>query len=239
MAGADRLPGAYRVYALGVFFSTYREYSAPLSGRRIYLAGARLLDARHPAALSARPTGCTCPSSSPTSCIARRRHPAHPGRGRPRPSVGRPDPAVDLDGGLRPRVRDQGRLALGRVRLHAGRRRQPRRARHDSTRDTVHNVLLVWVAASPSATSSRSPAPVSAPSPAPCEIEAATRERERLARDIHDSVLQVLAMVQRRGARRSAARRRSSAGWRGSRRSRCAPWSPAAWCPSPKRTPHR
>jgi signal transduction histidine kinase len=31
-------------------------------------------------------------------------------------------------------------------------------------------------------------------------IEAATRERERLARDIHDSVLQVLAMVQRRGA---------------------------------------
>jgi len=32
------------------------------------------------------------------------------------------------------------------------------------------------------------------------EIEAASRERERLARTIHDSVLQVLAMVRRRGA---------------------------------------
>jgi signal transduction histidine kinase len=32
------------------------------------------------------------------------------------------------------------------------------------------------------------------------DVEAASRERERLARDIHDSVLQVLALVQRRGA---------------------------------------
>ncbi|HEY0934006.1 MAG TPA: DUF5931 domain-containing protein [Trebonia sp.] len=32
------------------------------------------------------------------------------------------------------------------------------------------------------------------------KVEAASRERERLARDIHDSVLQVLALVQRRGA---------------------------------------
>lgn len=33
------------------------------------------------------------------------------------------------------------------------------------------------------------------------ELEAATRERERLARGIHDSVLQVLSLVQRRGAK--------------------------------------
>ncbi|XVU24617.1 MacS family sensor histidine kinase [Actinoplanes sp. CA-054009] len=32
------------------------------------------------------------------------------------------------------------------------------------------------------------------------ELEAATRERERLAREVHDSVLQVLALVKRRGA---------------------------------------
>ena len=32
------------------------------------------------------------------------------------------------------------------------------------------------------------------------EIEAANRERERLARSIHDSVLQVLSLIQRRGA---------------------------------------
>uniref|UniRef100_A0AAU2VBM2 DUF5931 domain-containing protein n=1 Tax=Streptomyces sp. NBC_00003 TaxID=2903608 RepID=A0AAU2VBM2_9ACTN len=68
------------------------------------------------------------------------------------------------------------------------------------TRDTFHNVILVWIASiaigyivevarASEATLARA-----------LEIEAATRERERLARDIHDSVLQVLAMVQRRGS---------------------------------------
>ncbi|MCT2593330.1 DUF5931 domain-containing protein [Streptomyces sp. N2-109] len=65
--------------------------------------------------------------------------------------------------------------------------------------DTLHNVLLVCVASiaigyvvevarASERTLSRA-----------LQIEAATRERERLARDIHDSVLQVLAMVMRRG----------------------------------------
>ncbi|MCZ7413837.1 MacS family sensor histidine kinase [Streptomyces sp. WMMC897] len=72
--------------------------------------------------------------------------------------------------------------------------------RGELSRDTVHNIVLVTVASigigyvvEVARVSERTLAEA-------LRIEAATRERERLARDIHDSVLQVLAMVQRRGS---------------------------------------
>ena len=59
-------------------------------------------------------------------------------------------------------------------------------------------------------------------------------ERERLARIVHDGVLQSLAYIHRRGDRRSAARRPARAPSPASRSSACAPWSAA--CPSTSST---
>ena len=65
-------------------------------------------------------------------------------------------------------------------------------------------------------------------------IEAAARERDRLARGIHDSVLQVLCPRPARRASPRVAKRRSWAGLPGSRRRRCGRWS--AWDPRMRMT---
>ncbi|MDI2126129.1 MacS family sensor histidine kinase [Yinghuangia seranimata] len=72
--------------------------------------------------------------------------------------------------------------------------------RGEMTQSNLHNIVLLMLAATAigyvvelARASERALARA-------LQLEAATRERERLARDIHDSVLQVLALVQRRGA---------------------------------------
>lgn len=67
------------------------------------------------------------------------------------------------------------------------------------TADILHNVLLLLVAGIAIGYVVEVARATERTLARALQIEAATRERERLARGIHDSVLQVLAMVQRRG----------------------------------------
>lgn len=71
--------------------------------------------------------------------------------------------------------------------------------RGDFTERNVHNIVLLFVASTAVGYLIEVARASEATLARALRIEAATRERERLARDIHDSVLQVLAMVQRRG----------------------------------------
>ncbi|MGH3341686.1 MAG: MacS family sensor histidine kinase [Carbonactinosporaceae bacterium] len=66
--------------------------------------------------------------------------------------------------------------------------------------DTVHNIVLLLVAGTVIGYLTDVARRGELTLARALRVEAATRERERLARDIHDSVLQVLALVQRRGA---------------------------------------
>ncbi|GAB2595232.1 DUF5931 domain-containing protein [Streptomyces capparidis] len=72
--------------------------------------------------------------------------------------------------------------------------------RGDVTERNTHNIVLLFVSASAVGYVVELGRASERTLTRALRIEAATRERERLARDIHDSVLQVLAMVQRRGA---------------------------------------
>ncbi|WP_234322768.1 MacS family sensor histidine kinase [Streptomyces sp. NRRL S-350] len=68
------------------------------------------------------------------------------------------------------------------------------------TGDNIHNIVLLMLAGCAIGYVIELARASEATLTRALQVEAATRERERLSRDIHDGVLQVLALVQRRGA---------------------------------------
>jgi signal transduction histidine kinase len=72
--------------------------------------------------------------------------------------------------------------------------------RHEDITVVLNGVVLLLLAGVIVGHLARLAAEVEAERQHAASVEAASRERERLARGIHDSVLQVLALVQRRGA---------------------------------------
>ncbi|MEU8925205.1 DUF5931 domain-containing protein [Kitasatospora sp. NPDC048545] len=68
------------------------------------------------------------------------------------------------------------------------------------TGDNIHNIVLLMVAGCAIGYVIELARASEATLTRALQVEAATRERERLSRDIHDGVLQVLALVQRRGS---------------------------------------
>jgi signal transduction histidine kinase len=72
--------------------------------------------------------------------------------------------------------------------------------RHGDITVVLNGVVLLLLAGVLTGHLARLAAEVEAERQHAAAVEAVSRERERLARDIHDSVLQVLALVQRRGA---------------------------------------
>ncbi len=73
------------------------------------------------------------------------------------------------------------------------------------TGDNVHNIVLLMVAGCAIGYVIELARASEAALTRALRVESATRERERLSRDIHDGVLQVLALVQRRGSEPDAA----------------------------------
>ncbi|WP_406197780.1 DUF5931 domain-containing protein [Kitasatospora sp. NBC_01560] len=74
------------------------------------------------------------------------------------------------------------------------------------TGDNIHNIVLLMVAGCAIGYVIELARASEATLTRALQVEAATRERERLSRDIHDGVLQVLALVQRRGGEQAEGR---------------------------------
>ncbi|MET8541496.1 DUF5931 domain-containing protein [Kitasatospora sp. NPDC004799] len=92
-------------------------------------------------------------------------------------------------GGWRPAAASGSVIGVANILGHGG-----------PTGDNIHNIVLLLVAGCAIGYVIELARASEATLTRALQVEAATRERERLSRDIHDGVLQVLALVQRRGA---------------------------------------
>ncbi|GAA3025117.1 DUF5931 domain-containing protein [Streptomyces lactacystinicus] len=92
-------------------------------------------------------------------------------------------------GGWRPAAASGSVIGVANILGHGG-----------PTGDNIHNIVLLMVAGCAIGYVIELARASEATLTRALQVEAATRERERLSRDIHDGVLQVLALVQRRGA---------------------------------------
>ncbi|WBP89256.1 MacS family sensor histidine kinase [Kitasatospora cathayae] len=92
-------------------------------------------------------------------------------------------------GGWRPAAASGAVIGVANILSHGG-----------PTGDNIHNIVLLLVAGCAIGYVIELARASEATLTRALQVEAATRERERLSRDIHDGVLQVLALVQRRGA---------------------------------------
>ncbi|MFI2611151.1 MacS family sensor histidine kinase [Kitasatospora sp. NPDC018619] len=92
-------------------------------------------------------------------------------------------------GGWRPAAASGSVIGVANILGHGG-----------PTADNIHNIVLLMVAGCAIGYVIELARASEATLTRALRVEAATRERERLSRDIHDGVLQVLALVQRRGA---------------------------------------
>ncbi|MFE6053866.1 MacS family sensor histidine kinase [Kitasatospora sp. NPDC056446] len=92
-------------------------------------------------------------------------------------------------GGWRPAAASGSVIGVANILGHGG-----------PTGDNIHNIVLLLVAGCAIGYVIELARASEATLTRALQVEAAGRERERLSRDIHDGVLQVLALVQRRGA---------------------------------------